>query len=381
MDHPSLRSDLQNAIFGPFYILAAATGQIVAPAKGGSKFLVILGLIPSLLSLIVLIARAIYMFYRNIQAGVMTQDWCYATCLNNLALTAAVACLILFGIKYKSFIPNFLDLLLIATRNKIPTLERRRRILISIGVVLIMASSIVYCIENIFSYKYFIVNGTIRNTSRFRNSMFGMQWLFPIDIAIIIWGALITSVALSITSCMNLGICTAYKEFNEEIKLLIQKGEIKNIVRLEDIESQIIDFIKAHRYLYETSGFVSGLAMLTFFAGLLINISAQIGLRTLTKNSSVIDIVLLSLWLAMSVSFWFYSILNETKEMFYLEKSLWINASSSIRDLAFSITDRLEKLIASSNTIGTSRSAFFILNLLLLIVPFVADILSVFVNR
>uniref|UniRef100_A0A914D630 Uncharacterized protein n=1 Tax=Acrobeloides nanus TaxID=290746 RepID=A0A914D630_9BILA len=229
----------------------------------------------------------------------MTQDWCYATCLNYLALTAAVACLILFGIKYKRFIPNFLDLLLIATRNKIPTLGRRRRILISFGVVLIMASSIVYCIENIFSYKYFIVNGTIRNTSRFRNSMFGMQWLFPIDIAIIIWGALITSVALSITSCMNLGICMAYKEFNEEIKLLIQKGEIKNIVRLEDIESQIIDFIKAHRYLYETSGFVSGLAMLTFFAGLLINISAQIGLRTLTKNSSVIDIVLLSLWLAM----------------------------------------------------------------------------------
>jgi hypothetical protein len=57
--------------------------------------------------------------------------------------------------------------------------------------------------------------------------MFGMQWLFPIDIAIIIWGALVTSVAISITSCMNLGICTAYKEFNEEIKLLIQKGEIK----------------------------------------------------------------------------------------------------------------------------------------------------------
>jgi hypothetical protein len=55
--------------------------------------------------------------------------------------------------------------------------------------------------------------------------------------------------------------------------------------------------------------------------------------------------------------------LNETKEMFYLEKSLWINASSSIRDLASSITDRLEKLIASSNTIGTSRSAFVILNL------------------
>ena len=82
------------------------------------------------------------------------------------------------------------------------------------------------------------------------------------------------------------------------------------MVRLEDIESQIIDFIKAHRYLYETSGFVSGLAMLTFFAGLLINISAQIGLRTLTKNSSVIDIVLLSLWVAVSVSFWFYSIVR-----------------------------------------------------------------------
>ena len=82
------------------------------------------------------------------------------------------------------------------------------------------------------------------------------------------------------------------------------------MVRLEDIESQIIDFIKAHRYLYENSGFVSGMAMLTFSAGILINISAQIGLRTLTKNSSAIDIALLILWVAVSVSFWFYSIVR-----------------------------------------------------------------------
>uniref|UniRef100_A0A914DTA1 Gustatory receptor n=1 Tax=Acrobeloides nanus TaxID=290746 RepID=A0A914DTA1_9BILA len=319
----------------------------------------------------------------------MTLDWCYATCLNNLALTAAIACLILLGIKYRKFIPNFLDLLLIATRNKIPILEKRRRITMSIALMIYMASSIVYCIENTSRYNDFKVNGTIRDTARFRNSMFGMQWLFPIDIAIIIWGALVTSVAISITSCMNLGICTAYKEFNEEIKLLIQKGEIKNMVRLEDIESQIIDFIKAHRYLSETSGFVSGLAMLTFSVGILINISAQIGLRTLPKNSSAIDIVMLSLWVVVSISFLVYSMLrpaeffnclHETKEMFYLEKSLWINVDSSIRDMAFSITDRLEKLIASSNTIGTSRSAFFILNLLLLIIPFVADVLSVFIN-
>uniref|UniRef100_A0A914DTM6 Uncharacterized protein n=1 Tax=Acrobeloides nanus TaxID=290746 RepID=A0A914DTM6_9BILA len=229
----------------------------------------------------------------------MTLNWCYATYLNNLALTAAVSCLILFGIKYKRFIPNFLDLLLIATRNKIPTLGQRRRRMLFFAVVLYMASSIVYCIENTSRYNDFEVNGTIRDNARFRNSMFGMQWLFPIDIAIIIWGAVVTSVAISITSCMNLGICMAYKEFNEEIKKLIQNGEIK---------------------------------------------------------------------------------LDQTKEMFYLEKSLWINVGSSIRDLAFSITDRLEKLIASSNTIGTSRSAFFILNLLLLIIPFIADVLSVFVN-
>ena len=86
--------------------------------------------------------------------------------------------------------------------------------------------------------------------------------------------------------------------------------KFQNIVRLEDIESQIIDFVKAHRYLTETSGLVSGLAMLTFSAGILINISAQIGLRTLPKNSSAIDIVLLSLWIAVSISFFIYSMLR-----------------------------------------------------------------------
>lgn len=69
MNYLAMREELRDAILGPWYKIGMITGQIAAPSRR-YKSLIYLSMIPSVVPLLLLIARAIYTIIRSNQAGV-----------------------------------------------------------------------------------------------------------------------------------------------------------------------------------------------------------------------------------------------------------------------------------------------------------------------
>uniref|UniRef100_A0A914BZK0 Uncharacterized protein n=1 Tax=Acrobeloides nanus TaxID=290746 RepID=A0A914BZK0_9BILA len=155
--------------------------------------------------------------------------------------------------KYKNVIYIFLDLLLKATRNKIPKITKGIYIQVALFIIFYMGSSFVYCVENINMYKNFEDNGTIRDSAFFRNLIFGKKALFGLDIVIMMWGALISIVALSFFLFMNNALIVAYKQFDRGLKKKLEDGDIREVDMLLDVENQITDFLKAFLYFNNTA--------------------------------------------------------------------------------------------------------------------------------
>jgi hypothetical protein len=226
---------LIKTIWGPFYYFCKATFQLIPlNTTANTKTQKIKQYIPNIISIVLLFARGIYMFYYMLVAPELTIIWCYTKCLFFFAIQALIAAIILTLWKKNDFFVNIIKLFRRATRENFTmkrTFFKPGHINCYFFIALYFIGMAYYCIVNVvvFSDKVTVykLHGMPQNeTEFFRKSMFGIQSLFFLDIIIILWGAYLSTICLTVYMCTNEALCQEYSNFLKSLQSQVDNKSI-----------------------------------------------------------------------------------------------------------------------------------------------------------
>uniref|UniRef100_A0AC34RLH5 Gustatory receptor n=1 Tax=Panagrolaimus sp. JU765 TaxID=591449 RepID=A0AC34RLH5_9BILA len=337
MDSVEVPSDkLGLSIWGPFQYIAIATGQVIPIAPKDVKSIkALFHMIPNVFVSVVLLANVIYTFVRLDNKG-LSVNWMYSNSLSFIAIHAFVASLSLMGMKFRNYFDNVEQMLRKATKNELTITKKRRwpvmvfRIIYSL---IIIASMAFYCAETFLLFDVTVVLPRKLNVSHddiqaFRESMFGWQPLFVIDTIIMIYGAVLSAVALMIYLCANNATCLEYIQFNKNLKECIDDRSILKVPVIESFESQMIDFMSLMKFLTFNA---RGVLIVSFLIGVMLHFFSSFAVRAF-KEYLMWGNVTFSLWIIVSLIFvvsstypfaQFYFLMKETQDMLQLDHEIF----------------------------------------------------------
>uniref|UniRef100_A0AC35GNH3 Uncharacterized protein n=1 Tax=Panagrolaimus sp. PS1159 TaxID=55785 RepID=A0AC35GNH3_9BILA len=244
-----------------------------------------------------------------------------------------------------------------------------------------------YCIVNVivFSDKVTVykLHGMPNNeTELFRKSMFEVQYLFCLDIIIIIWGAYLSAVCLTVYMCTNDALCQEYKNFLKKLQSRVNDRSVMKVEIIESIEAQFIDYLKLAKFINENILKIWGIC---FIIGVFSYLISQFCLKNfgdfLGKDKATFVIWLITsiclLGVAVNTPATFSSLIIETIDIFYLDHGIWRECTDEkVKSVVRDILSRLKDADYGSKGVSFGSAGTILFNLILIVIPFVVNLLS-----
>ncbi|KAH7725085.1 hypothetical protein AAVH_07362 [Aphelenchoides avenae] len=252
-------SQLQRAVFGPFWTLGRTFGLVwndgvfkcrSKRSKYAHYALLILGLLP-------LIARTIHFSSQYDKLKGLSAEWSYTLSLMFINAHALVAWIVFIDLNRRDFFHDFLGKYRLASQEKDTDEEGRksnRNVFIGLGILVTayLVIACLFCVENVMARIDFDVSGnaTLNITlPAFRESMFRTPYLLPLDAIIMIWENLVSGLALALIYLVSHALKSTYSKFHQDICDATLKDGPKDTLLFASWDSQLTNYISLIKFV------------------------------------------------------------------------------------------------------------------------------------
>uniref|UniRef100_A0AC34FHW5 Uncharacterized protein n=1 Tax=Panagrolaimus sp. ES5 TaxID=591445 RepID=A0AC34FHW5_9BILA len=182
--------------------------------------------------------------------------------------------------------------------------------------------------------------------------------------------------------CTNDAICQEYKNFLKMLQSQVDDKSVMKVEVVENIEAQLIDYLKLAKFINEN---VLRILEICFIIGIFSYLISQFCIKTfgdfIGKDNTTFTIWLLIsiclLGIAVKTPATFRFLINETVDIFYLDHGIWRECGDEkVKSVVRDILSRLKDADYGSKGISFSSAGAILFNLIVIVIPFVVNLLS-----